>query len=427
MNTKLEDEIRDLVTAAKKYSTCFALSSHDERNQLLHDLAAALRTNEQTILAANEQDLDEAHSDNMSPSLLDRLTLNSQRIEAMAQGLEALAALPDTLGRVLEDRYLPNDLHLQRVSVPLGVVAMIYEARPNVTIDAIGICIKTGNACVLRSGKAALATSCVLAHLAQNVLACAGMPSELVALIERPEREAADILMRLHGLVDVLIPRGGAGLIRHCVENAQVPVIETGTGNCHVYIHEQAKPDSAVSIVVNAKTQRFGVCNACESVLIDRTCAHHVLPLLLAPLCEAGITCHMDAESLEIAHSAISDQSTQFVLATNKDWGREYLGPEISIKLVDGVDEAIAHINQYGTHHSEAIVTENSQVIEHFLRGVDAAAVYANASTRFTDGAEFGLGAEIGISTQKLHVRGPFATEALTTYKYLLRGNGQVR
>ena len=322
----------------------------------------------------------------------------------MASALESLALLDDPTGKILEQRTLENGLLIRKVSVPLGVVAMVYEARPNVTADAAGICVKSGNACVLRGGSMAVHSNLAIAQVLRVAIESVGLPADAVVAIESTDRTETDTLLRLRGLVDVLIPRGGAGLIQHCVEHAIVPVIETGVGNCHVYVHESADFAMARKIILNAKTQRTGVCNACESVLVDASIAHEFLPGLLLDLAQANVLIHGD----EVVRAAVqatvaeghAELSQFFVDATEEDWGREYLALEISIHVVEnGVDEAVSHINRYGT----------------------------NASTRFTDGGEFGLGAEIGISTQKLHVRGPFALEALTSTKYLVNGTGQVR
>ena len=314
-------------------------------------------------------------------------------------------------------------MEITRVTVPMGVVAMIYEARPNVTADAAGICIKSGNACVLRGGSLAVNSNLAISDLLSMAAYNAGMPQDAIVSIRSTDRAETDELLGLRGLVDVLIPRGGAGLIQHCVDHARVPVIETGTGNCHIYIHQSADMNKALPIIINAKTQRTGVCNAAESLLIDEAIADEALPVVVGALSEAAVTIHGDEATRAVGLSL----GIEVLEATVDDWGREYLDMDISIKVVSGIEEAIAHINQYGTHHSEAIIAENSAAQELFLCSIDAAAVYVNASTRFTDGGEFGLGAEIGISTQKLHARGPFALEALTTYKYLIRGNGQIR
>lgn len=413
--------VEELARAAKAASPALGRASDEARQAAVRAMAEVLRAASKQILSANELDMEAAREAGTSEGLLDRLLLTPERIEGMAQGLEALAELPDPVGRVLEHRTIACGLDLMRVSVPLGLVAMVYEARPNVTSDAAGICIRTGNACILRGGSIAQRSCVAIAHALADAVEACGFPREAVSIIETTDRAATGALMSLRGIVDVLIPRGGAGLINRCVREAQVPVIETGTGNCHVYVHESADFEKARAIVMNAKTQRVGVCNACESLLVDEAIAADFLPDMLGELDAAGVTIHGDATARAYANII------NFVDATEDDWGREYLAMDISVKCVSGLDEAIAHINRYGTHHSEAIVAEDQAACERFLAEVDAAAVYANASTRFTDGGEFGLGAEIGISTQKLHARGPFAADALTTYKYEIRGTGQVR
>ena len=419
--------VEGLVREAKEASRPLGFANDERRCDAVCAMAAALRDHAEAILAANAIDMDAARVAGTAAGLLDRLLLTHERIEGMAAGLEALCALPDPVGRVLEERDIDQGVHLQKVSVPLGLVAMVYEARPNVTSDAAGICIRTGNACILRGGSIALNSCRAIADVLADAVASAGFPRAAVSFIDTTDRAATDALMSLRGIVDVLIPRGGAGLIRHCVENAYVPVIETGTGNCHIYVHESADFEKARRIVMNAKTQRVGVCNAAESLLVDKTVAADFLPEMLKQLVEAGVLVHGDEVTLAAAAKAGESVAARTVPATEEDWGREYLALEMSCKVVSGLTEAIAHVNRYGTGHSEAIVAEDAAACDRFLREVDAAAVYANASTRFTDGGEFGLGAEIGISTQKLHARGPFAAEALTTYKYELRGCGQVR
>ena len=421
-------EAKQAALAAKMAATRMAQASTEQKNQALFAMASALRANVADICAANQQDCEAAKEKGISASLLDRLALSPERIEGMASALEQLAALNDPVGKTIEERTLYNGLQLRKVTVPLGVVAMVYEARPNVTADAAGICVKSGNACVLRGGSLAVHSNVAIAQVLRSAVEGAGLPADSIVAIASTDRAETDELLRLRGLVDVLIPRGGAGLIQHCVECATVPVIETGVGNCHVYAHESADLPIARSIVMNAKTQRPGVCNACESVLVDSSVAEAFLPQLLEELADAGVTVHGDEAAARAAGLAGGKAQELFVAATEDDWGREYLGLEISIKCIDGgVEEAIAHINRFGTGHSECIVATDAAAIARFQQGVDAAAVYANASTRFTDGGEFGLGAEIGISTQKLHVRGPFALEALTSMKYLLNGEGQVR
>lgn len=437
MTASLEQEVRAIAEAAKAAAAPLAQTSADVRNNALAAMAAALRANRVDVLAANAQDMDAARAAGTQESLLDRLMLDEARIEAMAGALEELVALPDPLGRVQEQRTLESGIQLTRVSVPLGVVAVVYEARPNVTADAAGICLKSGNACVLRGGSLAAKSCAAIAHVLHDAAVSAGMPAGCIGIIETTDRAAADVLMSLHGIVDVLVPRGGAGLIRHCVECAKVPVIETGTGNCHVYVHETADFARARNIVVNAKCRRYGVCNACETLLVDEAVALDFLPELFGLLADKGVHIHGDELACKAALAAGADRlpvgpALRIERATEADWGTEYLAPELAVRCVSGFDQAIAHINRYGTKHSEAIVADEgsaagAQAIERFVNEVDAAAVYVNASTAFTDGGMFGLGAEIGISTQKLHVRGPFALEGLTSYKYVLRGTGQVR
>lgn len=428
----VKDEVLRIAQAAKVASTELGQRSCAERNAALRAMAEALRSHAGEIVAANELDMAAAREAGTKESLLDRLMLDVPRIEAMASALEELMELPDPLGRVQEQRTLDNGISLSRVSVPLGVVAVVYEARPNVTADAAGICLKSGNAAVLRGGSLAAhsneAVACVLAEAAVG----AGMPEGCIGAITSTDRAAADELMQLHGVVDVLIPRGGAGLIRHCVECSKVPVIETGTGNCHVYVHASADLAMARDIILNAKCRRYGVCNAAETLLVDAQVASEFLPEAMAALTERGVLLHCDERAGECAAQANAAAERagapiRWEPATEADWETEYLAPELAVRVVDGVDAAIGHINRYGTKHSEAIVAEDEAACERFLARVDAAAVYANVSTAFTDGGQFGLGAEIGISTQKLHARGPFALDALASYKYVLRGAGQVR
>lgn len=428
----IKEDVRALALQARDASRAVAQLSCDARNALLFAMADALRAHTARIIEANKQDMQQGREAGMSEGLLDRLMLDEGRIAAMAHALEDLAALPDPVGRVLEERTIEGGMHIARVSVPLGVVAMVYEARPNVTVDAAGICLKSGNACVLRGGSQAIHSNEALADVLRDALASCDVPREAISIIRTTERSATDALMELHGIVDVLIPRGGAGLIRHCVEHSKVPVIETGTGNCHIYVHETADFAMARRIVMNAKTQRVGVCNAAESLLVDESIARAFLPAMMEELACAGVLMHADSTAQACAAAAGDACAAQVVAATEEDWGREYLALEISVKCVSGVQDAIGHVNRYGTGHSECIVADpekeaGADALEQFLNQVDAAAVYANASTRFTDGGCFGLGAEIGISTQKLHVRGPFALEALTSCKYQIRGTGQTR
>lgn len=419
--------VEGLAAAAKAASRPLGFASNEQRVATVRAMATALRDAEPTILEQNGLDMDAAAKAGTSAGLLDRLKLTHERIEGMAAGLEKLAELPDPVGRVLEHRTIDCGLDLQKVSVPLGLVAMVYEARPNVTADAAGICIRTGNACILRGGSMARRSCVAIAHALADAVEACGFSREAVSIIETTDRAATGALMGLRGIVDVLIPRGGAGLIQRCVRESLVPVIETGTGNCHIYLHEGVDMQKALPIIVNAKTQRVGVCNAAESLLVDDAVADAVLPQVVKTLHEHGVFIHGDAMTCAAAAAAGLAEGADYVPATEQDWGREYLALEMSVKVVADEDEAISHINRYGTGHSEAIVTEDVQAGERFLREVDTSSVYVNASTRFTDGGEFGLGAEIGISTQKLHARGPFAAEALTTYKYEIRGCGQTR
>ena len=430
----IRDEVVLLAKRAKEASARLAVTTAEERNGALAAMAAALREHASEIVEANGGDMDAARAAGTSEALLDRLMLDEARVGAMADALDELRKLPDPLGVVSLESTLYNGIRLRRVSVPLGVVAMVYEARPNVTADAAGVCVKSGNACVLRGGSLAARSNEAIADILAAAAVGAGLPEGSICAITTTDRAATDVLMELHGLVDVLIPRGGAGLIRHCVEHAKVPVIETGTGNCHVYVHASADPAMARDIIMNAKCRRLGVCNAAETLLVDAAAAPSVLPPILGELLEAGITVHGDEMVCALARQAglpvadgADEASPAVVPGGEADWETEYLGPHLAVRVVEGPDEAIAHVNRYGTKHSEAIVATDEVVIDTFLAAVDAAAVYANASTAFTDGGQFGLGAEIGISTQKIHARGPFAADALTSYKYVLRGDGQVR
>jgi len=425
--TDVAHEVRALAERARRASAHLGQTTTEQRNAALAAMALALRDKAGEIIEANRADMEAARESGTKESLLDRLMLDEGRIEGIAAALEELIDLPDPLGRVQEERVLYNGINLKRVSVPLGVVAVIYEARPNVTADAAGICLKSGNACVLRGGSMAARSCATIAAVLHDAAVTAGMPEGCIEIVATTDRSATDALMQLHGLVDVLVPRGGAGLIRHCVETSKVPVIETGTGNCHVYVHESADEAMARDIIMNAKCRRYGVCNAAETLLVDEGIARQFLPAVLAALAAKGVLLHCDELAFSCAAFAGLENGVDFVAATEEDWATEYLAPELAVRCVSGVNEAIDHVNTYGTMHSEAIVATDEVALEEFLNRVDAAAVYANVSTAFTDGGQFGLGAEIGISTQKLHARGPFALEALTSYKYVLRGEGQVR
>ena len=393
--------------------------STQAKNDLLIKAAEQLVTDSGKILAANEMDMANGEKAGMSSGLLDRLKLTEERIAGMAEGLTQLALLDDPIGEVLGMKKRPNGLLIGQKRVPLGVVGIIYEARPNVTADAFGLCFKTGNAVILKGGSDAIHSNIAVVESLQAALAACGLPVDALQLITDTSRETTTAFMKLNRYVDVLIPRGGAGLIRAVVENSTIPVIETGTGNCHIYVDESADLSMAADIVMNAKTQRVGVCNACESLLVHEKVKDAFLPVIAERLRTKNVEMRGD--------EAVCALVPDCVPATEEDWGREYLDYILSIKTVSSVDEAIAHINRYSTKHSEAIITESYTNAQKFLDEVDAAAVYVNASTRFTDGFEFGYGAEIGISTQKLHARGPMGLTALTTTKYIIYGSGQVR
>ena len=419
-------EAREKALRAREASRAMAALGAGERNEALRAMARELRAQTGAILEANARDMASAREAGTAEVLLDRLMLDPARVDAMAAGLEEVATQPDPLGRVLTGSRLSCGLSVEKVTVPLGVVAMVYEARPNVTSDAAGLCVKTGNAALLRPGSLASRSCLAVAKALGDALESRFLPRDAVLVLETPGHGVVDELFGLVGLVDVLIPRGGAGLIRACVENAKVPVIETGTGNCHTFVEASADVDMAVEILCNAKCSRPSVCNACESLLVDEGLLARVpdaLERLLGSLGERGVLVHGDERSLEAARRA----GVAALPATEEDWGTEYLGLEISSKVVTGLREAIDHVNCYGTGHSECIVTSDYRAAETFLSEVDASAVYVNASTRFTDGGMFGLGAEIGISTQKLHARGPMGAESLVTTKYVCRGDGQVR
>ena len=411
--------LEEIGSRAKAVSRVLNNLGSREKNMGLEEAARALLEGEEEILAANQTDYEKAESSGMSKGMLDRLALNPGRIQSMADGLLKVAALDDPVGEVISMKLRPNGLKIGQKRVPLGVIAMIYEARPNVTADAFGLCFKSGNAVILKGGSDAIESNKAIAKWLRTGLTRAGLPEDALQLIEDTSRETARELMRLNRYVDVLIPRGGAGLIRSVVENSTVPVIETGTGNCHIFVDETADFNMALDIIYNAKTQRIGVCNACESLIVHRKIADQFLPLLKKRLDEKEVEVRAD----EAARAVVPE----FTPAEEEDWGTEYLDYILSLKIVDSVEEAIEHINTYNTGHSEAIITSDYFNAQKFLDEVDAAAVYVNASTRFTDGEEFGFGAEIGISTQKLHARGPMGLKELTTTKYIIYGDGQIR
>ena len=424
--------LEEIGSRAKAVSRTLNNLGSREKNIGLEEAARALLEGEDEILAANQADYEKAESSGMSKGMLDRLALNPGRIQSMADGLLKVAALDDPVGEVISMKLRPNGLKIGQKRVPLGVIAMIYEARPNVTADAFGLCFKSGNPVILKGGSDAISSNIVIVSVLQEVLEAHGIPRAAVSLIEDTSRETAAVFMKMNGYLDVLIPRGGAGLIRTVVENSTVPVIETGTGNCHIYVDESADFDMAIRIILNAKTQRIGVCNACESLVIHEKIVDAFMPKLAAALQQKDVVIHADEKSLAAAErreAANGGDLKKELLsaATEEDWGREYLDYMISVKTVSSLDEAIAHINRYNTGHSEAIITENYTNAQRFLDEIDAACVYVNASTRFSDGFEFGFGAEIGISTQKLHARGPMGLDALTSTKYIIYGNGQTR
>lgn len=415
----MKAELMEIGIKAKEAAGKMALLETNKKNEVLNCVAKNLIKDAKTLIAENAKDMEAGKANGMPEGLLDRLLLTEKRIEQMAEGLEQVAALDDPIGEVLSMKKRPNGLRIGQKRVPLGVVGIIYEARPNVTADAFGLCFKTGNAVILKGGSDALHSNIAIVASIRRTLAECGVDENAIALIEDTSRETTTEFMKMNGYVDVLIPRGGAGLIRAVVENATVPVIETGTGNCHIYVDESADLDMAVNIIFNAKTQRIGVCNACESLVVHEKVEKALMPLLKAKLDEKSVEIRGDEQ--------VQESISGIVPAVESDWGKEYLDYILSVKTVSSIDEAIAHINRYNTGHSEAIITRDYANAQKFLEEVDAAAVYVNASTRFTDGFEFGFGAEIGISTQKLHARGPMGLTALTTTKYIIYGNGQVR
>ena len=412
-------ELTEIGRRAREVSHALNNLGSDQKNKGLYAASEAILSGSAEILKANAEDLAAARKKGMNSGLIDRLALTEERIAAMADGIRQVAALDDPVGEFISMKPRPNGLLIGQKRVPLGVIGIIYEARPNVTADAFALCFKAGNAVILKGGSDALLSNKAIVALIRKGLESAGLPSDAVQLIESTDRETTQQFMRMNGYPDVLIPRGGAGLIRAVVENSTVPVIETGTGNCHIYVDESADFDMALDIIFNAKTQRIGVCNACESLVVHRAIAPRFLPLLKIRLDEKNVEIRADEAACAMVDG--------FVPATEADWGTEYLDYIVSLKLVDSVDEAIAHINRYNTKHSEAIITSDYANAQKFLNEIDAAAVYVNASTRFTDGNEFGFGAEIGISTQKLHARGPMGLKELTTTKYVIYGNGQIR
>lgn len=415
----MENYMEILGRRAKSASREGAKLGTDAKNRGLITVAEELIRQKAYLLEENTKDVEAAKEKGVKESLIDRLQLTESRIEAMAEGLCQVAALEDPIGEVLGMKTRPNGLQIGKKRVPLGVVGIIYESRPNVTADAFGLCFKTGNAVILRGGSDAIHSNLAIVKVIKEGLMKEKLPQDLILLVEDTSREVVSDMMKLHGLIDVLIPRGGAGLIANVVNNSTVPVIETGTGNCHIYVDESADLNMATEIIENAKTQRMGVCNACESLLIHEKVAELAVPQIVQCLKNHGVEVRGDEHAQKLSDDVLP--------ATEEDWGTEYLDAIISMKIVDSMDQAIEHINRYNTGHSESIITQNYEHALRFQNEIDAAAVYVNASTRFTDGFEFGFGAEIGISTQKLHARGPMGLEALTTTKYIIFGNGQIR
>ncbi|MFC9776121.1 glutamate-5-semialdehyde dehydrogenase [Paenibacillus chitinolyticus] len=412
-------EVRQKATIAKEASSRLGNLTKGQKNTALLRMAEALVAEQDSIIAANAEDLKRGADTGLSTSLLDRLALTPERIESMAEGLRQIIELPDPIGDQLESFARPNGLRVEKIRVPLGVIGIIYEARPNVTVDAAGLCLKTGNAVVLRGGSSALRSNERIVEVLQAALAGTDVPPGALQLISDPDRASVDEMLKLNGLLDVLIPRGGASLIQNVVKNATVPVIETGAGICHTFVDESAKPEMAEKIAINAKVQRPSVCNSMETLLVHRSHAEQHLSALAGKLSALGVELYGCPQSSELA--------PQIKTAADEAWDTEYNDYVLNVKVVDSLDEALAHIRRHGTMHSECIVTENEAHASRFLQEVDAAAVYHNASTRFTDGFEFGFGAEIGISTQKLHARGPMGLPALTSTKYRIYGDGQIR
>ena len=415
----MKAELMEIGIKAKEAAGKMALLETNKKNEVLNCVAKNLIKDAKTLIAENAKDMEAGKANGMPEGLLDRLLLTEKRIEQMAEGLEQVAALDDPIGEVLSMKKRPNGLRIGQKRVPLGVVGIIYEARPNVTADAFGLCFKTGNAVILKGGSDALHSNIAIVASIRRTLAECGVDENAIALIEDTSRETTTEFMKMNGYVDLLIPRGGKGLIRSVVENATVPVVETAAGNCHVFVDADADIDMAVKIVLNAKVQRPSVCNAAETLLIDKKIADKFIPVMFKALKEKNVEIRADQNSKAI-FADVND-------ATDEDYYTEYNDYIMAVKVVDGIDEAIEHINKYNTKHSEAIVTNNYEHSQKFLNEVDAAAVYVNASTRFTDGFEFGFGAEIGISTQKMHARGPMGLEALTSIKYIIYGDGQIR
>ena len=423
----MESAIKELeakAKAAKAASRRMAYLSAEVKNKALHNISEDLLARKDEILAANQIDYREGEASGMGAAMLDRLMLDSGRLEGIAQDVLSVAALPDPVGEVFDMRTLPNGLQIGRKRVPLGVIGVIYESRPNVTIDISALCLKSGNALILRGGKEAIHSNKALAEVVQQAATRAGVPEGAVQFMENTDRALVNHLLKMGDIIDLIIPRGGAGLIKFVKENAIMPVVSGGIGVCHTYVDRSADVNRAVAIAFNAKVQRPTVCNALDTLLVHKDIARRYLPLVAAEWAEAGVEMHCDEQAMAILKS---DSSLKLVPAVDEDWGKEFLALVAAVKVVDSLDEALEHIERYGSGHSEAIVTEEYGAAMRFLNEVDAACVYVNASTRFTDGGQFGLGAEVGISTQKLHARGPLGVKELTSYKWIIFGSGQVR
>jgi glutamate-5-semialdehyde dehydrogenase len=415
----IEQYMQSVGRQAREASRQMARADSQAKNAALRAIAAAIRRECGTLVAANREDLAAAHAAGLEPALLDRLTLSAPGVAAMAEGVEQVAALPDPVGEITDLKFRPSGIQVGRMRVPLGVIGIIYEARPNVTADAAALCLKSGNASILRGGSEAIRCNQAIAALVQEGLASAGLPATAVQVIETTDRAAVGHLIRMREFVDVIVPRGGKGLISRLLAEARVPMIQHLDGNCHVYLDADADPEKALQIVENAKTQRYGTCNTAESLLLARAVVPRLLPVIAAMLTRKGVEIRGCPETLDRVREARP--------ASEEDYASEFLAPIISVKVVDGLGEAIEHINAYGSHHTDAIVTENYTSALRFLREVDSASVMVNASTRFADGFEYGLGAEIGISTDKIHARGPVGLEGLTSQKWIVLGNGEVR
>ena len=424
MTTKTMEDLYALGLAARKASRMVARLSTQDKNRVLINLAELLQTEQEGVLAANQQDYQEAKSNGLDESLLDRLLLTGERLNGTAAEVRRVAELPDPVGEVIETATMPNGLITSRRRVPLGVVGSIYESRPNVTVDIFGLCLKSGNACILRGGKETIRSNTALVTLLRKALSDAGVTEDAVQFVDNPDRALVDAMLKMNDYIDLLVPRGGAGLVRFVAENATMPAVTGGIGVCHTYVDRAADLKMAVKIVHNAKVRRPSICNALDTVLMHSEVAAEGLPIIAKELTASGVELHCDNRTLSILGP---DAPSTAMPANEDDWGKEFLSLTAAVKVVDSLDEALEHIETYGSGHSEAIITEDHTAAARFLDEVDAAAVYVNASTQFTDGGQFGLGAEVGISTQKFHARGPMGLKELTSYKWVIMGNGQIR